>query len=797
MLTSSQRIITVIMLGLSSLAQGQLDISGPHETWQSTGTKSRSQPYLPPMALTEQKLIKDFQGFISYQVNVTAQGDNRKNDAANEPSLAVNPLNPQQIAIGWRQFDNTNSDFRQAGVAYSDDGGLTWHNNGPLEPGVFRSDPVLSADADGTFFYQSLKVVDDNGIAGLQDDDTFRVDQWRSTNGGRTWFDKTHAIGGDKSWFVIDTSEQSTRGDIYAAWNLAGNNYYPNSFNYSVDNGQTYSSPISLPKAPVYSTLALGPDGEVYVAGVWGDGGLKDLYLVKSQNPLSVMFPDFDQVTPLNMGGAMAVGGINPLGLLGQMWVAVDKSNRHTKGRVYVFSSINVNSTDPLDVQFIKSLDGGKSFSSPQRINDDDDLSNWQWFGTMGVAANGRIDLIWLDTRNDAGSGAKILSQLFYSYSYDGGQHFSVNQPVSAPFYHNLGYPVQRKMGDYIDIVSDNKGAHIAYTATYTGGQDVYYLHVQPAAFEENPYFPGHQLDSIWHHPDVPRQGIFSRTLVTNPNAEEPQLIQYEAVFTETPSGQPTWFVLEAGHPQESDQVVFPILYPTGDLSSHSAALSIIGLATKSRVYDAQGELIPNQMNYEFDMREERSAEVAEMAGDSGYFDLEFYRNNPFYSQLKSITLDQLVTGEQPRETACALQGLPLISHDEVAEGRISMVFNRDNNNSQFAGDFGYRKALDDNNQLQVVLDDDGLAIPEWYVMETAEGDVVTDSNTTNVRYTSLGGNGFFVIGAPDPGVIGGNVEQVKRLNDSQIETTQENGAREILSILAYGSYCGRDLTAN
>src|SRR5690606_19667669 len=147
---------------------------------------------------------------------------------------------------------------------------------------------------------QSLRVYDVNGTPGTIDDDVFRVDQWRSNNGGQTWYDKTHALGGDKSWFVLDTSEDSTRGNIYAAWNLAGNNYYPDSFNYSVDNGQTYTTPVSIPKSPVYSTLALGPEGEVYVAGVWGEGNLNDLYLVKSQNPFSVMFPDFSQVTALD-----------------------------------------------------------------------------------------------------------------------------------------------------------------------------------------------------------------------------------------------------------------------------------------------------------------------------------------------------------------------------------------------------------------------------------------------------------------------------------------------------------------
>jgi len=51
------------------------------------------------------------------QVNVNASGQNIVGDAANEPNIAVDPLNPDRIVIGWRQFDNVNSSFRQAGWA--------------------------------------------------------------------------------------------------------------------------------------------------------------------------------------------------------------------------------------------------------------------------------------------------------------------------------------------------------------------------------------------------------------------------------------------------------------------------------------------------------------------------------------------------------------------------------------------------------------------------------------------------------------------------------------------------------
>jgi hypothetical protein len=50
---------------------------------------------------------------ISHQVNVNAQGQNIPGDAANEPSICIDPTHPNLMAIGWRQFDTTNSNFRQ------------------------------------------------------------------------------------------------------------------------------------------------------------------------------------------------------------------------------------------------------------------------------------------------------------------------------------------------------------------------------------------------------------------------------------------------------------------------------------------------------------------------------------------------------------------------------------------------------------------------------------------------------------------------------------------------------------
>ena len=64
--------------------------------------------------------------FTSYQVNVDAAGDNIVGDAVNEPCITMDPNNPIRIAIGWRQFNNWQSNFRQGGFGYTTDGGLNW-----------------------------------------------------------------------------------------------------------------------------------------------------------------------------------------------------------------------------------------------------------------------------------------------------------------------------------------------------------------------------------------------------------------------------------------------------------------------------------------------------------------------------------------------------------------------------------------------------------------------------------------------------------------------------------------------
>jgi hypothetical protein len=410
-------------------------------------------PWIPPPGVVAGKSLVERNGFTSIQVNTTLDGANTPGDAANEPSIAADPLSPNRIVIGWRQFDSVASDFRQAAWAYSHDGGQTWTFPGVLEPGVFRSDPVLGVDGFGNFHYYSLIEV-------------FLYDLFTSLDGGKTWPIKTYAHGGDKGWLTIDHRAPGA-GNMYTFW-LDGGCCGPRSFARSTDGGVFFERPLDVreaipgPSRPDIAHIAVGPSGEVYV----GDSHVvyrSDNAQYPAQTPQFV-FAGYSG----EPSSKVLFDGPNPGGLLGQTWLAVDHSDTPRRGYVYALSTIWDGAAT--NVVFRRSSDAGATWKS-QLVHLETD--GWQWFGTMCVAPSGRIDVFWNDT---AATGAVNLSELYYSTSGDGGETFSKPLAVSPAFDTFIGWPNQNKIGDYYHCVSDGEGVSLAYAATFNGEQDVYFL---------------------------------------------------------------------------------------------------------------------------------------------------------------------------------------------------------------------------------------------------------------------------------------------------------------------------------
>ena len=365
-------------------------------------------------------------------------------------------LTLSKMAIGWRQFNSVQSNFRQGGWGYTTDAGVQWTFPGVLENNVFRSDPVTDSDETGTFFYLSL----------LQ---TFCENMYRSTNGGQSWTELQAdglADGGDKQWFTIDKTNGPGHGFQYQSSDgINCDNTGIVEFQRSTDGGVTWQAPIEIPPtndSPTDGTLDVDTNGNLFIGGE----GFSTFYCVRSSNAqIGGQTPTFDQVTSVNMGGDLSGGGINPAGLDGMLFLAVDRSGGATNNNVYMLASVVPPGRSTTDVMFARSTDDGLTFSAPVKVNDDPVNPNkWHWFGTFAVAPNGRLDAVWHDTRNAANN---TDSQLFYSFSTDAGATWAPNVAVSSPFNPFQGYPNQNKIGDYITIVSDDTGGNVAYSATF------------------------------------------------------------------------------------------------------------------------------------------------------------------------------------------------------------------------------------------------------------------------------------------------------------------------------------------
>jgi len=272
----------------------------------------------------------------------------------------------------------------------------------------------------------------------------------------------------------VDRTGGPGRGHLYQNWSP----FTVATFNRSVDGGASFEAPVTVAEQPYWGTNTVAPDGAVFFAGLSSLSlGLAVVRSTNAQDPFAT--PSFDQTAVVDLGGTRSGwGGPNPAGLLGQVWIAADHSDGPFQDNLYLVASVDPPGDDPLDVRFSRTADGGATWSAPVRVNDDPAGTNaWQWFGTMSVAPDGRIDVIWNDTRNDPGG---YDSELFYSFSTDRGLTWSANEALTPSFDPHLGWPQQNKIGDYYDMVSDVAGAHLAFSATFNGEQDVHYMRIVP-----------------------------------------------------------------------------------------------------------------------------------------------------------------------------------------------------------------------------------------------------------------------------------------------------------------------------
>src|ERR1051325_11060610 len=186
----------------------------------------------------------------------------------NEPSIAVNPLNSQNIAYASLFTSRV-----------SVDGGVSWTASvvAPVPSGYGNDgDSTLAFDSQGRLFWQYLGFINSRGEV--------IISQLNPTTGaviaGPFLITATAAAGtgdNDKGWVAADRFPASPfRDRLYVAWSDFSTNPVRVLFTYSTDQGGTWASPLQLSISadggfPWPTHVAVAANGDVYVS--YHDGG--------------------------------------------------------------------------------------------------------------------------------------------------------------------------------------------------------------------------------------------------------------------------------------------------------------------------------------------------------------------------------------------------------------------------------------------------------------------------------------------------------------------------------------------
>ncbi len=361
-----------------------------------------------------------------------------------EVTIAINPANPQNLVAG-------------ANISYfyfSRDGGQSW-TEGQLTSslGVW-GDPSVIFDGAGNAYFGHLS----NPVNGYWID---RIVVQRSSYGGEFWSDGA-GIGlnppknQDKEWLAADLTDSPFKNNIYVAWTEfdrygSGNPLDSTRilFSRSTDFGITWSRPVRVSdqggdamdgdNTVEGAVPAVGPNGEVYLSWAGPLGILFDKSLDGG-----VTFARDIFVTEQPGGWDLSVPGIYRCN--GLPVTACDISDSPYRGQIYVLWADQRNGLDDTDVFIAKSKDGGATWSSAKRVNNDGKVAH-QFFPWISVdPITGVVWVVFYDRRNTSGNATEV----YVAKSVDGGESFE-NFLVSKS-----SFTPQENVffGDYINIAA-------------------------------------------------------------------------------------------------------------------------------------------------------------------------------------------------------------------------------------------------------------------------------------------------------------------------------------------------------
>jgi len=234
--------------------------------------------------------------------NNPADGDADSNDGGNkrqgnEPTVAIDPTNPNILAAGWNDYCQSDLAAGWMGIAFSTDRGRSWIDStipgyplddsaegsqSPLKGRTDAGDPLVAFDNDGRLFFGGIafnRAMPQNGSvfvgtyganpgpAGVSGQ--LPKDYLRTRIVGKPGTPSLNGIFQDKPMLEVDRSTASPYEDnVYFCWTkfqgFGRNKIY---FARSTDHGRTFSRGMLISDGYVQGCdIAVENDGDVYVS---------------------------------------------------------------------------------------------------------------------------------------------------------------------------------------------------------------------------------------------------------------------------------------------------------------------------------------------------------------------------------------------------------------------------------------------------------------------------------------------------------------------------------------------------
>jgi hypothetical protein len=359
-----------------------------------------------------------------------------------EPSIAINPRNPNEITAGTVL----------QGYHVSTDGGHTWKSSVLKSPYGVYGDPVLQYDQTGRLYYFHLSDYNktshlDRIVCQVSDrPGKFSKGSFPKPNGTKVQ---------DKHWVVIDPKTNV----LYMTWTQfdAYDSADPKDtsiivFSKSTDRGLSWTDPIRISKyggdcldgdnTVEGAVPALGPNGEIFVC--WT--GPRGIMFQRSIDGGLTWLSEERKLADHVGGWDIQIPGIYRAN--GFPFLMSDMSGGPHNGTLYLNWCDQRNGADNTDVWLIKSTDAGQTWSEPMQVNQDKDPRH-QFLTSMAIdQVRGDLHFVYYDRRRFKDNRTDVV----WATSTDGGQTFKEQRISNQPFVPN---PMVF-FGDYLGIAAHN-----------------------------------------------------------------------------------------------------------------------------------------------------------------------------------------------------------------------------------------------------------------------------------------------------------------------------------------------------